>query len=77
MALSHLDVMTIVTVVAAMILQCLWSAYSGCWYLLKPWCTIRATKRIGGAQGKYKKWAHNTECARVAWGHAPQEIYML
>ena len=77
MALSHLDVMTIVTVVAVMTLQCLWSAYSGCWYLLKPCCTIRATKTIGGAQGKYEKWGPQYRMCKRVWGHAPQEIYML
>ena len=37
--------------------------------------TSRAAERIGGAQGKYQMWgAHNKDCARGVWGHAPRKF---
>ena len=32
---------------------------------------------LEGPKANTKSGAHNTECARGGWGHAPQEIYML
>ena len=36
--------------------------------------TARAAKRIGGTQGKYKKWDPFIDCVRGVWGTCPQEI---
>ena len=36
--------------------------------------THRATKRMGEAQGKYKKTAYNIDCARGVWGHGPRKF---
>ena len=84
MALSHLDVMTIVTVVAAMTLQCFWSAYSASGVptvdvgiSLNHAVQSGPPRALEAPKANTKSRAHNTECARGVWGHAPQEIYML
>ena len=36
--------------------------------------THRAAKRIGGAQGKYKKWGPTKWIVRGVWGQAPRKF---
>ena len=45
---------------------------SMCCYLHVAVCLeSRAAERIGGAQGKYKKWPHNIDCGRGSGGMPP------
>ena len=37
----------------------------------------RAAKRMGGAQGKYKKWGHNIDCGRGSGGTPPENFEVL
>ena len=51
-------------------------SFGGNVYTMYLYC-MRAAERIGGAQGKYKKWGPTKWIVREVWGHAPRRFYML
>ena len=38
---------------------------------------LRATERMGGYRANSKSGAHNIDCGREVWGHAPEKFGIL